>query len=71
MGEIVEEGRSGFLVSPQDSKALAERLIQLLEDSALARGMGTRAQVRVRSKFLWQHVIDRVETALLTIPLSG
>jgi starch synthase len=70
MGEIVEDGKSGFLVPPGDPLTLAERLVQLLADSALAREMGKRGQARVSDQFLWPQVVDRVETALLNMPLS-
>ena len=70
MGEIVEEGQSGFLVPPGDAVTLAERLVQLLEDSALAQQMGRRGQDRVSNQFLWRQVVDRVEAALLRMPLS-
>ncbi len=70
MAEIVEEGQSGFLVPSGDAVTVAERLVQLLEDSALAQRMGTRGQARVSNQFLWRHVVDRVEAALLRMPLS-
>lgn len=70
MGEIVGEGQSGFLVSPDDSAAVAERLVQLLADPALAQQMGVRGQTRVRNQFLWRQVADRVEGALMKMPLS-
>jgi glycosyltransferase involved in cell wall biosynthesis len=70
MGEIVEEGESGFLVAPGDAATLADRLVQLLADPSLARQMGGRGQARVSNQFLWRQVVDRVEAALLRLPLS-
>jgi starch synthase len=64
MDEIVEEGTTGILVPPRNAITLAERLVQLLADSTLARQMGTRGQLRVSNQFLWPQVIDRVEAAL-------
>lgn len=69
MGEIVEDGQSGFLAPPDDAMTLAERLVQLLADSALAEQMGRRGQARVRNRFLWRQVVDRAEAALLKMPL--
>jgi len=69
MKEIVEEGKSGFLVPPNDTATLAERLTRLLGNSPLAQEMGRRGQARVSNQFLWQHVVDRVEAALLGMPL--
>jgi starch synthase len=70
MGEIVEDGESGFLVPVGDAETLAERLVRLLADSSLARQMGRRGQARVSAQFLWRQVVDRVEAALLTMPSS-
>ncbi|HJP60179.1 MAG TPA: glycosyltransferase family 4 protein [Gemmatimonadaceae bacterium] len=70
MAEIVDEGESGFLVRPGDADALAERLAQLLGDPGLAQQMGTHGREKVRRQFLWQQVVDRVESALLKLPLS-
>ncbi len=71
MAEIVEEGVSGYLVQPGDAATLAEHLVQLLGDSTLARRMGDNGRAQVMNKFLWQQVVDRVESALLKMPLAG
>jgi glycosyltransferase involved in cell wall biosynthesis len=42
--EIVHDGRTGFLVSPNSSIELADRLRRLLTDDRLAEEMGIRAQ---------------------------
>lgn len=44
MRELVQDGVNGFLISPQDVDALAERLSHLLQDSRRARAMGEAAQ---------------------------
>ncbi len=49
--EIVEEGKSGFLVPYHDDDAFAERIIKLLKNKALRISMGTRGQQIVRDKF--------------------
>jgi glycosyltransferase involved in cell wall biosynthesis len=38
--ELVHDGVNGFLVPPADSDAVAEAILRILEDSALARSMG-------------------------------
>jgi glycosyltransferase involved in cell wall biosynthesis len=57
-------------VPPDDAVTVAERLVQLLANSALAQQMGRRGQARVKNQFLWRPVVDRVEAALLRMPLS-
>jgi glycosyltransferase involved in cell wall biosynthesis len=42
--EIVEQGRTGFLVPPDNAEALAEKLFVLLQDRRLAETMGVEAR---------------------------
>jgi glycosyltransferase involved in cell wall biosynthesis len=67
MGEIVEEGKTGFLVPKGDVEALAQRLVQLLESPALCASMGEAGRLRVQERFLWAHVISRIEDGLREI----
>jgi glycosyltransferase involved in cell wall biosynthesis len=48
---LVEHGQTGFVVPPNDEKALAEALYQLLEDEAQSRAMGCRARELARQRF--------------------
>jgi glycosyltransferase involved in cell wall biosynthesis len=52
--EIVEEGKTGYIVPPGDPSALATRLIDLLQNPALARQMGQAAHTRVVQQFSLQ-----------------
>jgi glycosyltransferase involved in cell wall biosynthesis len=58
--EVLKDGESGFIVKSEDFKALAERLITLLDDPARAAAMGRRAQAVVRSKFTVQAMMDQL-----------
>jgi glycosyltransferase involved in cell wall biosynthesis len=49
--EIIEEGRSGFLVPANDPAALAEKLVGLMENDGLRAQVGERARLRVREGF--------------------
>jgi glycosyltransferase involved in cell wall biosynthesis len=49
--EIVEEGRTGMLVSPGDWRGVGQRAIDLLEHPARMAAMGQAARSRVRSHF--------------------
>jgi len=50
---VVEDEKTGFLVPVNDTKALAERLNQILKDPDLRRRMGETARQRVLDRFTW------------------
>ena len=43
VAELVEDGKSGFLVAPGDGRALAEAVLRLLQDEPLQRAMADQA----------------------------
>ena len=49
--ELVSEGQNGFLVPVGDVKALADRIIRLLTDRALAERMGKASLEAVQSRY--------------------
>lgn len=55
----IADGVTGFLVPPRDPAALAERLRQLLNDSASRNRMGEAARTRVERGFTWPEVAAR------------
>ena len=42
--DLVEEGRSGFLVAPDDMEGLARSSLHVLNDAGLRRSMGLRGR---------------------------
>jgi len=50
--EQIEDGRTGFLVNPDDLRTFGERVSELLNDPHRAERMGAAAQTRVRDLFL-------------------
>ncbi len=59
IGEVVEEGASGFLVAPDDPPALAAALAPLLADAGLRARCGARARQRFEAGFLEDAMFDK------------
>ena len=59
--EVVQEGRTGFLVSTQNPEALADRICRVLEDRALATRMGDAGRCRVSEHFSMERMLRDTE----------
>jgi glycosyltransferase involved in cell wall biosynthesis len=64
MKEIVRDGTTGLLVSPNDPHALADAMIMLLSDPARARQMGAAGRTSVLERFTWERIVTRYEQLL-------
>lgn len=49
--EIVEDGKTGFIVDPRDTAQFADRLTRILTDDALAQAMGEAGRARMETHF--------------------
>ena len=59
--EIVEDGRTGFLVEPRQPRQLAERISILLGDRDLGQKMGRAGrQTLIDRGLTWDHHVDRL-----------
>jgi glycosyltransferase involved in cell wall biosynthesis len=58
--EMIEDGVSGFLFQPDNKKELAEKIVALLSDPALAESMGNEAAIRVRRYYSQEVIIPQV-----------
>jgi len=58
--ELIEDGRSGLLVAPGDSAALAAALRRLLGDPDLGRGLAAAARERVEAGLTREAMASRV-----------
>ncbi len=63
-GEDVEDGVSGFLVDPADTKTTGSRLAELLADPERAARMGSAGRSKVIAMYHWDRVVDVVDAAL-------
>ncbi len=53
--EIIEDGRTGILVPPDNPEALADGILKLAGDAELRKKMGMSARKRVEEKFHWNN----------------
>lgn len=51
MSEIIEDGKSGFLVSPEDSQGIAEKILALYRDAEMSACIRENARQRIQNFF--------------------
>ena len=59
MPEVVDEGKTGFVVEPGDRRALTDRLRWLAAHPDEAATMGAAGRQRVLERFQWTQVVQR------------
>jgi glycosyltransferase involved in cell wall biosynthesis len=59
--DIVEDGRSGWLVPPGDPDRLADTLLQVADRLREARSIGAYGRAMVRERFSWSRILDATE----------
>jgi glycosyltransferase involved in cell wall biosynthesis len=64
MPEMIEDGKTGFLVPVDDAAALANRVALLLGDEALRARMGQAARARAEARFSWDAVGGHMSSVL-------
>jgi glycosyltransferase involved in cell wall biosynthesis len=57
--EVVDNGKTGFLVPPKDSKALSEAIIKLLKDDTLRKQMGENAHIKMKNEMSWDKIAHK------------
>ena len=67
---MVQVGKTGLLVNYGISKELSDAIIQILQDSAIARRMGLSGQERVQDNFTWNSVARSLEAIYRSV-LNG
>lgn len=65
--EVISHGVNGFLVTPQDSEALAVQLDSLLQDRSLWPSIGQKARETVVQRFSLESMIDTTEQLYCTL----
>jgi glycosyltransferase involved in cell wall biosynthesis len=59
--DAIDHGRDGLLIPPHDPVAIADRLCELLADSARRRELGAAARTRAQEAFSAPVIVPRVE----------
>jgi len=67
MPELIEDGVTGFLFTPHDSKDLAEKIDKLIRNERLRGEMGARARKNVEEKFEARKYMERLETMYVSL----
>jgi len=62
--DAIVDGETGLLVNPEDPAQIADAIIRLISDEALARRLGQNARRRVLDDFTWERVAERFQDAL-------
>jgi glycosyltransferase involved in cell wall biosynthesis len=57
--EIVQDGENGILVTPGHAQAVADAVMQLLEDEELRAKMGDRGRALVQKEFSVERVVEK------------
>lgn len=58
--ELIDHGKTGFLVPPEDAKALADSMRELITDPERARRMGERGRERIRAEFSIHDIVAQL-----------
>ena len=67
-GEIVEHGRTGWLVAPDDEAALTAALVAAVNDPQERRRRGRAARGAVRERYSWPALAGRVAALYGSLP---
>jgi glycosyltransferase involved in cell wall biosynthesis len=63
--DMIEDGRSGFIIPTDDLPALTERVRTLLQDATLRQRMGRAGQEVARARFSARAMTDAIERLML------
>ncbi len=65
--DAVADGKTGFLVDPQNPEELASAIVGLLENAELARRMGEQGRSRAIAEFRWSIVAEKLWSILTSV----
>jgi glycosyltransferase involved in cell wall biosynthesis len=62
---VIEDGRDGLLVDPEDAGGLAGAILKLVRDADLRQRLGRRGQEKTLARFTWARITDAIEAVYL------
>jgi glycosyltransferase involved in cell wall biosynthesis len=65
--EVIEHGKTGYLIEPDDSAALASHISQLAEDRDLLTQLSKNARARYTQQPAWNDIARQIRTFLQTM----
>jgi glycosyltransferase involved in cell wall biosynthesis len=68
--ELVEDGKTGYLVPPGDPHSMAEALLRLLANPQLRHEMGLRGKYRAESLFSVKKMVERYDNLLQDVCMT-
>jgi alpha-maltose-1-phosphate synthase len=70
--EVVEQGKTGLIVPPKDSVALANAIITLLLNDTLRREMGSNAYRKMQDELSWEQIAqETMKIYKQTVPVKS
>ena len=60
--EIIDDGKTGFLVPPLEAKVLASKLIELLKQPLLMKALGDSGYKKYSEWYTWEKVTEKIIT---------
>jgi glycosyltransferase involved in cell wall biosynthesis len=66
LSEVVENGKDGFLIPPDNIEMWAERIKFLLANTEVCRKMGENGRKKVEEKFNLKVISDKIEELYLS-----
>lgn len=57
--EIIDDGKTGFLVPPKDPESMANAVIKLLKDKSLAESFATAAYEKLKAEFTLEYMASQ------------
>lgn len=69
--QIIEHGRSGWVVAPEHPAALADGILRLLKDRAVAAQLAREGAARVRDRFSLDRMVSQIELVYRELVARG